>query len=287
MALELETGGVTARESSYAHCRQVTRKRARNFFYAFRLLDAERRDAICAIYAFMRRCDDLSDEAGATVEALEQWRGELNRALEGAWGADPIWPAFHDTVTRYGIPVELFQEMIDGVSSDLRRSRMEDFEELYRYCYQVASVAGLSLMYVMQATSKEALALAEKCGVAFQLTNILRDVKEDFERGRVYLPRQDMERFQVEEIRETDAFLELLRFEAERAGGYYQEARALPEMVDRSCAGALWALMEIYQRLLERIERCGYRVLSERVRVPAAEKLWILARAQWRWRWSS
>jgi phytoene synthase len=268
-------------EDSYAHCRRVARRRAKNFYYAFRLLEQRRRDAMCALYAFMRRCDDVSDEPGAAGEgrrAMEQWRRELEAALSGEYRGDALWAAFHDTVRRFEIPEAYFFEMIEGVSSDLEPRRMETFEELYRYCHQVASVVGLSVVHVLGYREEAALKLAEKCGVAFQLTNILRDLKEDWERGRVYLPEEDLKRFGVRPWEKSPAFLELLRFEAARARGYYEESRALPGMVEPSGRGALWALIEIYRRLLERVERAGYRVLEGRVRLPVWEKWWVAAR---------
>ena len=268
-------------KQSYAYCRRVARRRAKNFYYAFRLLDRQRHDALCALYAFMRRCDDASDEAGAAGEgrrAIEQWRGELAGALWGDCGGHPVWPAFADTVRRHGIPHAYFFEMIEGVASDLEPRRVETFEELYRYCYRVASVVGLSVVHVLGFESQEALPLAEKCGVAFQLTNILRDLKEDWERGRVYVPHEDLRRFGVRPWEATPAFLELLRFEAARARGYYEAARPLLELVAPSGRGALWALIEIYRRLLERVEQAGYGVLERRVELPAWEKWWVAAK---------
>ncbi len=268
-------------EESYAHCRRVARRRAKNFYYAFRLLDRPRHDAMCALYAFMRRCDDASDEPGAAAEgrrAIEQWRRELEAALEGEYGAHPVWPALHDTVRRFQIPHAYFFEMVEGVASDLAPRRMGTFEELYRYCYQVASVVGLSVVHVLGFRAAGALALAEKCGVAFQLTNILRDLKEDWERGRVYVPHEDLKRFGVAPWEATPAFLELLRFEAGRARGYYEESRPLLELVEPSGRGSLWTLIEIYRRLLGRVEKTGYGVLERRVRVPAWEKWLVVAR---------
>jgi phytoene synthase len=264
---------------SYAWCREIARARARNFYYAFRLLDPQRRDALCSIYAFMRHCDDLSDEPGATASALEEWRGKLETALAGTPVDGPLWPAFCETVRRYGIPAQYFHDMIDGVSSDLTRSEIVTFDELYRYCYRVASVAGLSLVHIFGYRSKEALPLAEKCGIAFQITNILRDVGEDLANGRIYLPRDDRERFSVREITMSPEFLELMRFEAERARGYYRESRPLLDLVDPSCRPSLWALVEIYSRLLRLIEASGFDVLRRRIRLPAIEKSWIAARA--------
>ena len=148
----------------------------------------QQRKAMCAIYAFMRYCDDLSDEPGATRAAIERWRSEMEAALEGRFGGHPVWPAFHHTVRRFGIPHQYFREMIDGVVSDLEPRRFETFDELYRYCYQVASVVGLTIIHIFGFDTPSALPLAEKCGVAFQLTNILRDIREDAGRGRIYLP---------------------------------------------------------------------------------------------------
>ena len=184
-------------DQSYAYCRRIARSRARNFYYSFLLLSAQQRKAMCAIYAFMRYCDDLSDEPGATRAAIDRWRAEMEEALEGRFGDHPMWPAFHHTVRRFGIPHQYFREMIDGVASDLEPRRIETFEELYRYCYQVASVVGLTIIHIFGFDTRSALPLAEKCGVAFQLTNILRDIREDAGRDRIYLPAEDLQRFGV------------------------------------------------------------------------------------------
>ena len=272
---------------SYAHCARVARGKAKNFYYSFLLLSREQRASMCAVYAFMRECDDLSDEPGAAAEAgaLERWRGEMVRVLAGGEGEHVLWPAFRDTVERYRIPHAYFHEMIDGVSSDLAPRRVETFEELYRYCYQVASVVGLTIVHIFGFEDGRALELAEKCGIAFQLTNILRDVREDAERGRVYLPAEDLRRFGVE----AEVFLSgdnsgagfqgLMQFEADRARAYYRESAGLVEMVGRGSRASLWALIEIYSRLLGRIEESGFDVLRRRVRLSTAEKVWILVEA--------
>lgn len=269
---------------SYNYCRRVARTRARNFYYSFVLLEREQRNAMCAVYAFMRYCDDLSDEPGANRAAIERWRGALARALEGRFDGHPCWPAFHDTVTRFHIPHEYFYQMIDGVASDLEPRRFETFEELYHYCYQVASVVGLTIIHIFGFHSQEALPLAEKCGVAFQLTNILRDIREDAERGRIYLPAEDLRRFGVDEAQlaageRTAGVLALLAFEAARARDYYSEAMPLVDMVDRRSRPSLRALISIYSRLLQRIERKNYDVFSARVSLSAAEKCWLVLRA--------
>ena len=258
--------------ASYLYCRTVARKQARNFYYSFVLLPNRQRDAMCAVYAFMRYCDDLSDgPQTANVETMNRWRGELDAALNGNYGPNPCWPAFHDTVQKYQIPHEYFHQMIDGVSADLRPRDIQTFPELYRYCYQVASVVGLTIIHIFGFEDPAALALAEKCGIAFQLTNILRDVKEDEGLGRVYLPREDRDRF--------PDFCDLMRFEAARARGYYQESRPLIGMVHKRSRASLWALIEIYRRLLDRIEASNFDVLTHRIRLSGFEKAGIVLRA--------
>src|SRR5581483_1183837 len=189
-------------ERSYRYCREIARKRAKNFYYSFLVLEKPQRDAMCAIYAFMRQCDDLSDDPAITdpasvYQSIALWRVHLDRALHGHVDGNPIWPAFHDTVNRYSIPHRFFHEMIDGITSDIEPRQIQTFEELYRYCYQVASVVGLAIIHVFGFQSMKALLLAEKCGIAFQLTNILRDIREDAGLGRVYLPLEDLHRFGV------------------------------------------------------------------------------------------
>ena len=275
------------RNESYKYCEEVARTRARNFYYSFVLLPAEKRRAICAMYAFMRYCDDLSDDETRADRAgsIARWRADLDAALEGRFSGHAVWPAFHDAVTRYRIPHQYFRDMIDGVSSDLEPRRVETFDELYHYCYQVASVVGLTIIHIFGFESPRALELAEKCGIAFQLTNILRDVREDAERGRVYLPADDLARFNVtiEEIRrgdESDRFRALMDFEWSRAAAFYEDSRPLIALVDKGSRSSLWALIEIYSRLLHRIRRLGYPVLRKRVRVPTWEKVWIVARGR-------
>jgi len=269
---------------SYRYCRKVARTRAKNFYYSFVLLSPAQRNAMCAVYAFMRYCDDLSDEPGATAAAIDRWRAALDEALAGRYDGHPCWPAFHDTVVRYRIPHRYFHEMIDGVAGDLAPRRFATFEDLYRYCYQVASVVGLTIIHIFGFEAPEALPLAEKCGVAFQLTNILRDIREDAGRGRIYLPGEDLRRFGVAEEdlaagRQTGGYLDLMRFEAARARAYYHEAQPLVGLVHRPSRPSLRALISIYSHLLERIERRNYDVFSGRVSLSGAEKSWIVLRA--------
>jgi len=271
-------------EQSYAFCRKIARTRAKNFYYSFVLLRPEQRDAMCAIYAFMRDSDDLSDEAGASRDPLEHWRSALADALSGRFDANPVWPALHDEVTRYRIPHEYFFQMIEGVSSDLEPRHMANFQELYRYCYQVASVVGLTTIHVFGFDSPLALPLAEKCGVAFQLTNIIRDIGEDAGRGRIYLPAEDLEQFGVSDEdlkagRTTENFLRLMRFEAQRVRSYYNESRPLVDVIYPRSRPALRALIGIYAGLLERIERSNFDVFSRRISMSPIEKCWIVLRA--------
>jgi len=271
-------------ERSYDYCRRVARHRAKNFYYSFVLLSRPQRNAMCAIYAFMRYCDDLSDEPGATRAAIDRWRAEMEEALAGRFSSHPVWPAFYHTVRRFGIPPQYFREMIDGVLSDLEPRRFETFEQLYRYCYQVASVVGLTIIHIFGFDTRSALPLAEKCGVAFQLTNILRDIREDAERGRIYLPAEDLRRFGVSEDdlcagRRGEPFLRLMAFESERARAYYNDSRPLLDLIHPRSRASLWALIAIYSRLLERIEQGNFDVFRHRVRLPLWEKSWIVWRA--------
>ena len=276
-------------DASYRYCRRVAKSRAKNFYYSFLLLQKPQRDAMCAIYAFMRHCDDLSDDPAIADKAqlrhsVALWRMQLDRALQGEFDGSPIWPAFHDTVRRYSIPHRYFHEMIDGILSDLEPRQMQTFDELYCYCYQVASVVGLTIVHIFGFRSPKALLLAEKCGIAFQLTNILRDVREDAAMDRIYLPLEDLARFQVpvKQLRsgkEDGPFRELMRFEAARAREYYEESTPLAEMIEPKSRSSLWALRQIYLRLLGKIEEGNYSVLSHRINVPKRTKIALLLRA--------
>lgn len=276
-------------EASYLHCRNIARARAKNFYYSFLLLDKQQSDAMCAIYAFMRECDDLSDENTSgdkekIRQAVAHWRFEMDHALRNDWTDDPIWPAFADTVARYKIPHRFFHEMIDGISSDIEPREVRTWDELYRYCYHVASVVGMTIVHIWGFNSPKALLLAEKCGIAFQLTNILRDVREDAELGRVYLPTEDLQRFGVNEEqlktgREDDAFRKLMRYQAKRAKDYYDESAALLPMIDKKSRRSLWALRKIYMSLLSRLEEANFNVLSRRINVPKPVKIGILLQA--------
>lgn len=275
---------MTRLAESYAHCTAVAQARAKNFYYSFLVLPQEKRLAMCAIYAFMRECDDRSDEAGASRENVELWRAEMTQTLLGRPAAHAVWPAFEDVVRKYRIPERYFHEMIDGVSSDLEPRAARTFDDLYRYCYLVASVVGLTTIHIFGFEDQRALLLAEECGIAFQLTNIIRDVREDAQNGRVYLPSEDLERFGVTPemlagTETTPEIRQLLAFEGARARDYYNRALPLIAMVNEDSQPALWALIEIYSRLLARIVDRDYDVMPARIALTTGEKLQVLGRA--------
>ncbi|HLJ56007.1 MAG TPA: phytoene/squalene synthase family protein [Chthonomonadaceae bacterium] len=274
---------------SYAHCAHVAKTQARNFYFSFLTLSAERRAAMCAIYAFMRYSDDVSDEAAADrskADEMRAWRTALDRALEGDYGDSLILPAFHDTVRKFAIPAQYFHDLIDGTEMDLTKSRYETFDELHGYCYRVASVVGFVCLHVwgFEPDNGRALAYAEDCGLAFQLTNILRDVREDAERDRIYLPQEDLRRFGVTEAdlrfgALTDSFRALMRFEVDRAKDYYRRAANLSPLVHAAGRPTLSIMMSIYRGILDNIERNRYDVHSRRARISTPRKLGIVAGA--------
>jgi phytoene synthase len=231
----------------------------------------------------MRYCDDLSDGEGIgdRAAAIGQWRRDLERTLSGHAADHPVWPAFVDTVERYRIPHQYFFEMIEGVSSDLEPRSIHTFEELYEYCYHVASVVGLTIIHIFGFEDPAAIDLAEKCGIAFQLTNILRDVREDAGNQRVYLPAEDFARFSVspETFLPSENFLWMMEFEAQRAREFYRKSAPLVDLIHPSSRASLRAMIGIYSRLLDRIVASNYDVLTQRVRVPGWQKLTILAKA--------
>jgi len=272
---------------SYRSAKAVARSRAGNFYYSFIVLPPAKRLAFCAVYAFMRHCDDISD-GNSSVEAkraaLRQWRAQLDAAFSGKPAENPILPAFQDTVSRYSIPAQYFHWIIDGAEMDLKVFRYETFTDLYRYCFNVASAVGLVCLQIFGYGQERAKKLAESCGIAFQLTNILRDVKEDARMGRIYLPAEDLKRFDYtpEELHRgvlDERFRKLMKFEAGRARQYYDEARNLLPLVEETSRPALWAMIAIYERILGRIEQRQYDVFSIPVRLPAGEKISIALRA--------
>ncbi len=269
---------------SYEECHRVARRAGSNFYAAFFLLPRAKRDALAALYAFMRLADDVSDEAGdlrAKQRELARWRAMLDAALTGnAPAAHPVLPALVDTVRRHGIPPRYLHDLISGVEMDLTVTSYATFDRLREYCYRVAGTVGLTCAHVFGFRDPRAPDLAERLGLAFQLTNILRDVAPDFAVGRVYLPEEDLARFGVSppDFGRHEATLgvrELLRFEAERAWTFYEEGSKLLGLIDADSRPALWGLVRTYSALLARIEARDFDVFSSRVRLSAAEKMYI------------
>jgi phytoene synthase len=280
---------------SYAWCERLARRQAGNFYHAFRLLPTARRRAMCALYAFMRVADDLTDGPEAIADksiALESWRRQLDAALAGHYH-HPLHPAFHRAVEQYGIPRRYLEDVLDGVGMDLDTDRYETFDDLYRYCYRVASAVGLACIHIWGFAEERAKEYAEAAGIALQLTNILRDLGEDAARGRVYLPREDLERFgyRPEDLRRgrrDDRFRELMRFQAARARGYYDSAAPLAGLLDPSGRAVFLVMLRTYRGLLEAIVRRDFDVFTGRVRLSRLHKLWLAAQVlPLRWGWGN
>lgn len=283
-------------QAAYAACRAIAKREAKNFYYAFVALPAPRRNAICAIYAFMRRADDLADDESLSHEDrrrhldgwLEDWRG----VCLGGETSDPIFLAVRDAIERFAIPPALLDELVAGVTMDLKQAKGDapvtyaTFADLYGYCYLVASVVGLVCIRIFGYTDRRAEKFAEETGIAFQLTNILRDVAEDAERKRVYLPLEDLAAHgvalesllhRVPGAPPTADERALIAEIARRAEKFYESAAALLPLIDRESRPALWVLVRIYHGLLKQIEKADYDVFSKRASVPSIEKLRILS----------
>jgi phytoene synthase len=294
-----------ALDKAYAVCRSIARREAKNFYYAFIALPTQRRNAICAVYAFMRRADDLADDESFSTAVrrvhLDEWLGKWRSVCEGAATDDPVFLAVRDATQRFSIPLSLLNELVAGVTMDLDRAETgapdtyATFNDLYRYCYLVASVVGLVCIRIFGYKDERAEKFAEETGIAFQLTNILRDVAEDAERNRVYLPLEDLAAHNVS----VDSLLHraagapltaneraLLKSIAERAEYYYRSAEALLPFIDRESRPAMQVLVAVYHALLKRIERADYDVFSRRASVPLRTKLAILAAGLTRMTWA-
>ena len=287
--------------AAYSVCRHIARSAAKNFYYGFVALPLRKRNALSAVYAFMRHADDISDDpsipAEQRKEKLDQWMDSLRRVVAGERTDDPVLFALADSQKRFNIPLELLEKLVHGTAMDVTANgaekpqaegarpqlQYETFDQLYQYCYQVASVVGLVCIRIFGYRDPRAEKLAEETGVAFQLTNILRDVKEDAGLGRVYLPREDFARFDIDIHALSNGSVSttlrpLLEFEALRAQEFYRSSEKLLPLIDEDSQAALWTLVEIYRRLLDRIIARNYDVFSERVRLSTAEKLRVMAK---------
>ncbi len=299
-------------EAAYIVCEAIAKREAKNFYYAFRVLPKPKRNAMCAIYAFMRKADDIADDESLSIAErriiMAQWMAAWRVSSDG--GEDPVFVAVRDTQQRFAITDELLEELIRGTKLDLedaapgvikvpeiRASDLrgnvppaiyiyERFDDLYRYCYLVASVVGLVCIRIFGYSDTRAELLAEQVGIAFQLTNILRDVKEDVERQRIYIPCDDLASagIQVRQLVLTASgamppktVAPVLALEARRAQEYYRAADQLIPLLDRDSRAAMWVLVTIYRELLGCITKAGFDVFSTRVRVSSFRKLSILA----------
>jgi phytoene synthase len=284
---------LTSLAESYAACERIARTQAANFYPAFRVLPKAQRQAMCALYAFLRITDDIVDldheptgtdresSHGLTrtttdgnhgrnaKDALTDWRRRLDLALDSNFSHD-IHPALADTVKKFRIPRQYLHDVFRGVEMDLGPVAFETFEQLYGYCYYVASAVGLACIHIWGFNGEAAIEHAESAGIAFQLTNVLRDLKEDAARDHFYLPREDLTKFgySEEELRRgqrTEGFRELMRFEVDRARDYYGKAEALKSHLSRPGRAVFQVLMRTYSSLLGQIEGRQYDVFSTRI----------------------
>jgi 15-cis-phytoene synthase len=294
-------------QMAYSVCRGITRTNAKNFYYAFLVLPKRKREALCAVYAFMRRCDDIADDPTLALEErrfkLDTWLAALHRAQQGEPNDDPILLALTDAQRRYTIRAGLLDELAMGTAMDVMdpvdqsqdapqaaspvvpglNVQYRTFEDLKLYCYRVASVVGLVCIHIFGYRDPAAEPLAEQCGLAFQLTNIIRDVKEDATMGRVYLPEEDLAKFGLSaaELLATPdpaRFRPLLALEADRARECYQAGEQLIPYISEDSQPALWVLINIYRKLLEKIAARNYDVFTAKVTLTVTEKLRVLAK---------
>ena len=265
-------------QEGYERCRAITKAQAGNFYYGIRLLPRERRLALCAVYAFARRVDDVADGPMPDVRKLRELE-KLRAALDGlSSSADLQLQALGDAARRYPIPLDSFRDLIAGAEQDVKGAHYATFEDLHQYCRLVAgSIGRLSLGVFGASEPERAGDLGDDLGVALQLTNILRDVREDWHNGRVYLPLEDTEWFGVTP---PDFTPELIRFQAERAQRWFDRGLQVVPLLDRPAAASVTAMAGIYRRLLQRIERRPELVLrDERLSLPTWQKGWVAARS--------
>jgi 15-cis-phytoene synthase len=283
---------------AYSVCRGITRERAKNFYYGFLVLPKIKRQALCAVYAFMRRCDDIADDPSLSArdrrQKLDAWVDAFHAAQSGLPTDDAILLALTDAQRRFHIPLGLLDGLAFGTAMDVEEEGAQpdasglaihyrSLQDLERYCYQVASVVGLVCIRIFGYTDPAAEPLAERLGLAFQLTNIIRDVKEDASLGRIYLPQEDLEQFGMSASDlaanpPLDRLRPLLEFEAQRAFDNYRAADELIPLISEDSQPALWTIATIYRSLLEKIARLNYDVITRRVSLTTREKLTILSK---------
>lgn len=293
---------------AYSVCRGITRANAKNFYYAFLVLPKRKRQALCAVYSFMRRCDDIADDPRLSFEErrqkLDTWLDALHCVQQGQPSDDPILLALNDAQRRYNIPAGLLDELALGTAMDVADSdhqipqgsigeeklklpvQYKTFDDLKLYCYRVASVVGLVCIHIFGYRDPAAESLAEQCGLAFQLTNIIRDVKEDASLGRVYLPEEDLSKFALSAADillapDLSRIRPVLALEADRARQYYKAGDQLLSYISEDSQPALYVLINIYRNLLEKIAYRQYDVFTEKVSLTLTEKLRVLGQGFW------
>ncbi|MDE2687902.1 MAG: squalene/phytoene synthase family protein [Chloroflexota bacterium] len=275
----------TELDLAYDHCQRVAKQNARSFYYASLPLPRDKRRAIYAVYAYCRLCDDIAD---GDLSIGEKYRGfaEVRRNLQSSTttGEDAqMYLALRHAAETFGIPYSYLDEILQGVEMDMVKTRFADFDELREYCYKVASVVGLVCIRIFGYTDADAEEYAADMGLALQLTNILRDVKEDIERCRVYIPQDEMRRFgyteaELERGAMTDGFRALMAHQAQRAQEYYDRSRALFPLIAADARACPQLMHATYGGILERIEQSGYNVFERRIGLSKPEKLMLLAR---------
>ena len=279
-------------KDAYSHCRGITRHYAKTFYMATRFLPNHKQRSIFAIYGICRYLDNLVDESedlilnkqidiGEVDRKLDEFKTKLINCYKGYYCKDPILKAFSDTLNQYEIPLDLPFQLMDGVRSDLEKNRYENFDELYDYSFKVASVVGLMTSRVFGYSSNQALTYATDLGIAMQLTNILRDVGEDLQRDRIYLPQDELDRFGVTESdlfsgKITEEFIELMKFQIERARSYYSYADKGIPLLERDSRLPVYLARYNYGRILDKIEENDYRVFRNRAFLSGFEKFTIL-----------
>ena len=289
--LESAEDGATAMISAevdraYRSCVRITRHEAANFFYGISLLPRPKRWAMSAVYAFTRRVDDIGDGALGNAEKLAALAAERERLARMSRGedadGDPVMIALSDAHPRFGLPLDALESLIDGVELDVRDTSYETFDDLVVYCRHVAGSIGRLCLAIFGVQEPErATPMADDLGVAMQLTNILRDVREDGERGRIYLPAEDLRRFGIDDPAgaPAPALAELIRFEAARNRDWFVRGLALVDLLDTRSGSCVLAMTGIYRGILERVEREPTEVLERRISLPVWEKVWLAARS--------
>lgn len=277
------------------HCQEITRRRARNFYYGLKLSPEPQRSALFAIYAWMRAADDIVDgmignRTESAMRELDDFRNQTDAALAGDPAGDPLWIALATVARDFRISPEHFHGMLDGQLDDLHRGEHETFEQLRNYCYRVASTVGLICIEIWGYSDDAARDLAIDRGIAFQLTNIIRDYKQDFDSGRVYLPREDFERHGIDpqtlrEWKKPIACHTMMMQQVQRASQFYERSIGLEGFINPCCRPTLWAMTRIYRGLLDKISRNPSKVvLTKRLRLSAWKKGAIALQARWQLR---